>query len=366
MNELYVAHTPYHILISCGIASLNSKDKYLIITYDFPQAEIFKESIINWDSNPFKKVILIPGTVSVANKNFFSLTKLHYNNSFKLKDIYLKYCSKDVCSIYLFNDRRPEVQYISHINSVEKGFNIFVEDGLVVYSNYIAKKSNIILYFLLKLVYGVHYEPNNILGSSKFIDKLMVFMPKYIRPTLQNKSVDQIPFSIFNKLNTELIPLIFTKYASKNHFGYDCLLVVDHSDLFKGSIIDSYIKIYSEIIALLSTRYSKLGIKYHPREEKGDFLKIRMSNKCEILPQSLPMELIYLDNVHNPPKLVISNISTALMTCNIIFKGNVSIVSTTKIFGFNGDPRLLSMFRDFGVIIPDSFSEFHEVLESVL
>ena len=85
MNHIYIAHTPYHILISCGLAILNdnSGGKYLIIISDFENSHFFYQTILNWEKNPFTEIKLLSGRFNSKVETNIGKAKFLINNIIK-------------------------------------------------------------------------------------------------------------------------------------------------------------------------------------------------------------------------------------------------------------------------------------------
>lgn len=184
MNSIYVIHTPYHLLITCGLAISYdcSNEKYLVIVPDFKDATVFYQSIIGWKDNPFTEVILLSGVYNVKFGNTIKTMKSNLktiNQLFRTK-------IKDYGSSYIFNDGRVEGQLIAYLNYTKNGSNFYVEDGSAAYNCYVQPDINFYLKIIYKLIYGSWYEHVRILGMYKYIDRIMVFRPDLIRKELQN------------------------------------------------------------------------------------------------------------------------------------------------------------------------------------
>ena len=60
----------------------------------------------------------------------------------------------------------------------------------------------------------------------------------------------------------------------------------------------------------------------------------------------MPLEIFWLALKRNPPKVIIGDISTALLTCSLIIQGKTQIISTVKILG-----------------LPEDYSQFYHIFE---
>ncbi len=365
MPSFYITHTPYHILISCGLACYSRDNiNYLVIIRDFPNADIYYESILKWKNNPFTDIILIPGMYNLKNNNVISVTRICYKNINIIKSFFDKYISADSC-VFLFNDRRPEGQAIAHIISKKNGLVIYIEDGLEVYNDHKAKKTNTISKFFFKIIYGGWYNPVQILGTSKFIREMMVFRPEFIRPELKNNDIIRIPDDVFNNIDENFTSLISKGYVNNlDDLIFDCFLIIDHSDSFKYQSLENVKELYSQLIYFLHKTFKNIGAKYHPREQKNDFLNLGSNEKINLLPNSLSMEILLILFAKKPPKLIIGSFSTAILTCSMLLDKNTHLISIMKIL-CQKDSCTINIFERVGIIVPSSMNEFKYEVNSI-
>jgi len=63
MKNIFLAFTPYHILLSCSIALDYSQidENFLFIISDFSESDALSRTLKNWQDPPFKKIIFLPG-----------------------------------------------------------------------------------------------------------------------------------------------------------------------------------------------------------------------------------------------------------------------------------------------------------------
>jgi hypothetical protein len=361
MSNLYITHTPYHVLISCGLACFSrEKMNYLIIIRDFPNVDAYYESILEWKNNPFTDIILIPGMYNIKNNNIVNVTRICYRNIHIIQSFY-KYMSVG-SRAFLFNDRRPEGQIMAYLISKRNGLNIYVEDGLDVYSDHVAKKTNLISKFFFKMIYGQWFDPVQVLGTCKYINEIMVFRPEFVRFELKNNKLTKIPNDIFKSIGDDFISILSKNYITNlDDLIFDCFLIIDHSDSFKNQNLENIMKVYSQLINFLLETFKNIGIKYHPREQKHDFLNLGINEKISLLPNSLSMEILLILFAKNPPKLIIGNFSTAILTCNMLLGKNTHLISIVNIL-CQEDNCVVDMFEKVGITVPSSMSELrHEI-----
>ncbi|RXG33519.1 polysialyltransferase family glycosyltransferase [Methanohalophilus sp. WG1-DM] len=174
-----------------------------------------------------------------------------------------------------------------------------------------------------------------------------------------------IPNSILKNINDSFIDDLSNNYSFDiRSLNFDCVLVLPHSS-FVEKIGSKYFKnIYSLILESLLNRFENIGVKYHPRENSGDFLEID-NDVVKLIPNSIPLELVWISLMKNPPLIVIGDISTGLLTCNLVFKNKTSIISTANILDVPVEYNLVQFFDNIGVEMPMNITEFYKTINKI-
>jgi hypothetical protein len=351
MNSIYIAHTPYHILISCGLAisNDNSEGKYLIIISDFENSHFYYQAISNWEKNPFTEIKLLPGRFNSKVETNMGKAKFLINNVITLKRFFKNKLAFKLCRAFIFNDNRPEGQVISFMNSKQDGINIYVEDGSAAYVSYIIPSISNNEKILAKCLLGRWYEQTRILGTYKCINQIMVFRPEIIREELRCKKIEKIPDFIFNEIDVNFINILLENYdINSEELKFDCIVILPHSEFITQLDIQIFKNTYNKLYSLLKENFKFIGIKYHPLEMNKNILENINNKKNKDIPNSLPLEIFWLALKKNPPKVIIGDISTALLTCSLIIQEKTQIISTVKILG-----------------LPESYSQFYHIFEKL-
>jgi Alpha-2,8-polysialyltransferase (POLYST) len=361
-KNIFVAYTPYHVLLACCIAMSDNKDEqnYLLIVSNFSDADILCKALKNWKDSPFLSIELFLGEYGIDQMPKWKARFLRY---FTVRSI----CSKigkfintlNINRIYLFNEDRPQSLYLLNLVKLSKGLcrAIFVEDGAVTYNSYIEKKNWIYL-FLGKIIYGYWWKNVEVMGSSPFFDSIKAVFPDFVRPELSQKKVEKIYVESFLNGNT-------------NDFVYKYLenygLTLDKLNSFDGMILLSnsriinqfpeYRKMIEKVIDLAQSKNLKVAVKYHPRDANVDHFELA-SKGVDVLNSSVPIELIYLA-VRGKFKFVIADFSTTLLSA-VWMLDETLVISMGKILG-GKDVRFISMLDQLGVALPEE-SENVEVL----
>lgn len=374
MNSIYLAYTPYHILISCGLAKLdhNSQKKYLVLISDFAGVNIFYRALTKWEGNPFQDIKIIGNRYMLMENDKLgkivndikSIKKL---NRFVEEELLVGF------NAYIFNDSSVEGQYLSFKNFNKKGSNIYVEDGFAAYNPSLYPKLPFIYNFLNKIIYGTWYESIRYFGTSKYIDEVMVFYPELINPILKSKNLIEISRDTLILLNNTFLPELMKSFCvEKKNLKVDCIILLPHSGLFDGKSTEFfrfYVQIYKNIIDYIVESFQLVGVKYHPSETKVDYLNIEKSQYITIIEKSLPIEIVFLLALEYPPKLIVGDISTALFTARTIYgKSDMPVLlSLIKIRNVSKNAfGIEQIFKKIGILMPESLDELKKELHNII
>lgn len=359
MSSVYIAYTPYHVMISCGLAKRcdSSNKKILIIISDFKDSDILTKNISDWKNNPFTAILSLRGKFGLG------FTKVDKIQRLLISRNNVKYIKKMLfhmdpgCTAFIFNDMNPESQIIAYLNSNLNGRNFYVEDGFAAYG---VSKSNAIKYYeicLMNLLWGHYYEHVAVMGTYTYINKLLVFCPKFVRPELKHKDIIRLPQKVLSdSMDLDLISRMLEFYGIfLDSLDIKYILIVKHSDgLIQQNLMDKYKTICKHIIDRIPNN-NILYVKYHPREYRTDFLSVKINRKVNILPQSLPIELLYLALKKKNPLIIFGDYSTSLLTGMYLFE-KIKIISIATLFGMI-NPDLEIILQNFEIMVPHDIGE---------
>ena len=358
--ELYLTATPYHILLSSGLALNNNKSKkILIIRPDFSNYDLIMSSFKIWKNCPFDDVILLNGNYSpkyqTLNSSFLRYTLSSIDNLNKIKKIPFFKNNRDMMDIYVFNDDFPEYQYLCYKN--KNGKNIYVEDGSAAYQ-YIENIENIrahLKYILDKIIFGrYYYRIGWLLGTSPYIDECLVFYPNLVNKSLKNKKLKKISNEIFSNLNEYGYIDVLSDVYNISIPNVDSLIVLERFEYLKeNSLLEDYLKIINTIIANDLKNNKNILIKYHPREV-NNYLNLKNENIHHIN-QSIPMEVVYLVLKNRGVSCVYGTTSTSLITSKIILP-DVEVISLMDVLNIKRE-GLKPVFESIGIKVPKDLNE---------
>ncbi|NBG89532.1 polysialyltransferase family glycosyltransferase [Isachenkonia alkalipeptolytica] len=363
MNNIFVAHTPYHLILDSGIADAEYKEdnNYLIVFKDFEVNEIAWHSL----RKCFNKVLLVesrykedkPGSIG----KYFNNIIRDFKMIGEVKKI-IGGCKVD--NLFIHNDYHIVDKKIMQIANSKRNCNlIYIEDGSAAYNSgilarrkqlYTAKwKIKKALYSLGDYGYSVET-----MGSNSIFKECRVVFPEYARKELKEKNIKEI-----SKEEIERgISIVYQ--ASYNN---DCInnAVVIFLDLF--SFIEpkkkQYIYIIEEIFDMCKRLGLKIYIKYHPREKNRylEFLKSKFNNIYEIK-QGRPIETIYSN--FGKKSIALSSVSTGLITLEKISKETKKI-SIKNMLDME-DEHISDIFSKINVLVPNTINELALILEESL
>ncbi len=360
MKDVYMCLTPYHVTLSCAIALAqdDSIEKELLVSRNFPNVGEFINGIKKWDSNPFDSIETYHGQYEMRFQNTFILKELELIYLFRKETINLKkrYSGGVIDNLYLSTDANPVIQYMACLNHRNGGSNIYIEDGIAPYKQ---ESLGDFKYpsFVNKIAFGREFEVLEHHGQYKYIGRLMLLRPEYVRPELKQKTINRIEREWIVELNKtglpeEILDQLDVKIPKKTNLT---ILVLPHSDFL---INNELLSIYRKRIKQLMESKTNILIKYHPREENHYLDDIIDPDR--VLPQSVPMEVIFLYLMDKPPKSVIGTKSTSLLTAKLFYK-ETKVISLVRLFDFH--ISLEDMFEKIGVFIPENFDELERMLK---
>lgn len=361
MSVFFISHTPYHILLACGLACLQDKyeKKYLIIVSDFEHSDKYRDVLESWDKNPFSEIIILKGNWTI-NK-YMSALNIYFgfgiylvnvvNNKIILYNYFTKHARDSSLKTYLFNDSNVQSQYLAKLTSDKKGKVCYVEDGSAAYNNQLSVTSKGIIKIIYKLFFGFWYNELEVFGTSKYIDEIIVSYPQAIRPELSAKKNQKLPDQMYDVLSNYFSHSLITQFGYEIP-EFDCVIVLPHSEILRFSNVNM-ISIYKNTTSFLAARY-KVGIKYHPREI-NNYLDFENEPNVSIIPKSLPLEVIWMHLRGKKVKVIIGDTSTSLITAKKIMTNNTKVISIAKLLDM--DPKDYSYLCNFGIECVDSFIE---------
>lgn len=331
-KNLFIIHTPYHILLAISIC----------LSHKYIDCE--NEILINNSFSCEKWLI-------DRLKCIFKKVYIHESNEPEIpediENIYKNFKNKLYDNIFVNNESEIKTQFIINYNLKENGKLIYVEDGTANYRNLEKEKINTVnTRYYLDYV-QMYVESSSILGTHSRISEGYFIYPELIMKELKNNRVLN---SVDCNLLKDAIKLIYPIYD----FGKDefILIALEHSffaQLFSYNL-DEYINMIKNIMIELNKIGKKVYVKYHPREKKEyidfDFESCNVS----ILDKNLAIESIFCKNM-----ILISLRSTSLVTFSKLFTPKKAICIQNLIE--DSENELTDLFKEIGMEFPSTIDE---------
>lgn len=354
MHNIFLAFTPYHVLLSCAIALQECDDAYnhLIIRPSFSHAPMLTTVLSDWKGSPFDRVTCIRGLHGVSSeglKRFILKT-----NSLVIRGIVK---SQLVDKVYVGSDGSPESQTALHF-AKSSNFNakgIYIEDGSAAYSTAQFPKREQWKESLEKIFYGNWWEYIRVHGTSKWVDEVRLVYPEFARPELADKILKRIERKKILRLQKEPWPAKYLSAMGVDRVilnSIDGLLLLPRSTLLGGtSRLNSVVDKFADYAV---KRGQKIGVKCHPRDFAHKVVTKGKDKHVLILPNAIPVELIYLYGTGRL-KLVTAGVSTSLLTAHWLI--DAAKIICIKTFSGFPDGRIINIFRTLGIELATTVDE---------
>lgn len=359
MNNLFIAFTPYHVLLAYSIAiKRKPENNFLFIVSEFPNADILAHAIKQSKKAVFSDVIVLPGVH--RGRNAFVKIFIRRRNIGPLKEFIGE---REISNVFVGNDSRVEAQVALHFakenNKQSRG--IYIEDGTEAYRSEVNSRNTFRL-LSGKIFFGRWWKDINILGTSPWIDQVAAIFPDFVRPEIASKEIIPIEKESFLLIKDDDS---FTRYLDalglnlKKLQGIDVLLISTNSEM--KNRYPEYQAVAKDTIKLIERHKLKLAVKYHPRELSGDFLSVGKKEGILLLPEGFPAELLYVLS-QKPPKLIIGDFSSALLTARWLLDKSriVSIAPLSKYYDYN----IFEIFKKINIQLV-SVKEVEEILRKI-
>ncbi len=341
----------------------NSKDNNLIVIFnDFSGSNSYQFLLeTKWKNSPFNKVLLLPRALDWkpqaskfkslgANNSTINITRANI----KVLDQEYKNI-KGPTRIYTFNDSAATSQFLAYLN--RKGENVYGEDGMAMYLPYSTDSEPIITRLFFKFYYGPWFKEIMIYGTYKHINKVMALNPELVIDELKDKKCEKITKKSLMKLaESGYVDAVLKEFNIKQKIKIENLLIIPPSRFVKKYKLK---RKYELLISQLCEKMDSVTIKYHPRETDHFLGKINKPN-LEIIPQSVPMEVLFLKILANPPNIIIGAASTALLTGRLLLSKS-KVISLMGIFGLNNS-EMEALFKKSNINVPKDNIEFEKLI----
>ena len=335
-NNLFIVHTPYHILLATSVClrkeNINCENS-MFINDTFGCDEQLVENL----KCIFKKIYIQKndGTGNLVED-------IPYIENYLSDNVY--------DNIYVNNDSEIKTQFIINHKLKKHGKLTYIEDGTANYRNFMHdkehKKSDVSRYYTPVL--NMYIETSQFIGTNSRIDEGYFLYPNLVMSQLKD---NMRCYSLDCNFLKDSIKIIYSKYNLKDD---DFILIaLEHSEFVYYNTeydLNIYIDVIKNLIYYLSSLGKTIYIKYHPRETNKylnfDFDKYRVI----ILDKSLPIESLFCENM-----ILISLRSTSLVTFSKLFTPEKAICIQNLLVNFENN--LTYLFKNVGVFFPNTLDE---------
>ena len=349
MRKIFVAHTPYHLLLSVSLIQKYGKDikKTLLVHKDFTIENNVMENL----NEIFDAVYVIQSNNKYCDDKIFT----NYYNKLKLitsiKHL-IDFTHYD--EIFIFNDNNViDKKIIQLAKSSSNCVVNYVEDGSAAYNGIISQKRNLINLskaYIKKVLFGLKEYGSfvDVIGANNYIDKVVVMFPDLIRKELQTKCICGIDKKHF----IEGIDVLYKDELTKINLPNNSVVIFLDLLSFVQSLDVNYIGLIERMILHYKDLGKNVYVKYHPRETNYYLKNSAFSYK--LIDNSIPSEVLMRFCNNNTD--VIASISTTLLTATL-FEENIRPISFIKLLNYD-DKNLQDVFMKFDIFMPQSISDF--------
>jgi hypothetical protein len=341
---VFVAYTPYHVLLAYCLARTEfaDRDSILVLVEDAVGEIDYPDLILARQEPGFQEVLKLPGLFGEENR--IRRKRVLFSNVRRLRRTFRH---RDIGPVLVFNDARPESQYF--LSRPGAGFGYFVEDGGAVYGAD-EMRAPAATGLVNRILFGRTWETVKVQGTSSHIKGLRLVHPRAVRRELREMPAAPISAAPLVDLHDEdqFRRAVFQR-AGLPATGLPRLgavLVLPHSE----RVVDArrYGELLEVIVTSLRDRGLRLGVKYHPRESAGNYLSVLVKNLV-VLPRALPMESIFLW-AGADLRFVLGDISTAFFTAPWLVP-HIRAVSFARLLG-DPHPDLVRACGLVGIRLP--------------
>lgn len=369
-DSLFIAHTPYHALLSYAIAAENNpahlfvrptSRNYLSLVELLTSTSIFDSHRILAD--PYRE-----GTEHGSNR----YRKRTIRKNIETIRSFLQ--TTEVEAIYSALDEREIVQAAMHFaKKYGKGATgIHFEDGCYDYNpiiiEWIPYRSELLRKVELYLRYGFVWDsPPHVRGAHEDITQAYATFPEYVRPELQHQPVHPIPRDGLLELGRQ--PQL-TDYFEDLGLSPEQLSSVDALVLvpFRDAAGNEEVKaIFEKAVEFIEAAGYTVGLKYHPRQTLESRMELDAGPEVVEIPPDAPVELALV--------AAASSVEVVLGLKSTAMKSALWLLDEPKVFslypclherGLDYDDwdrsALMEMFDDLGAHLLTDVSQITEYL----
>lgn len=341
MNNLFVLHTQYNIILAMALIEEKYKECYnkLILFRDFNLSDDMLKSLKSY----FSKVEVYTGSYNKADLRWrkkifrypllrreFSNDDVVYDNIFLVEDTIVP----EQCLMQITMKKNPNV----HIGYVGDGgdayfTNIVSPTGLAKH-----KYTMVLRKILFKYLFGLgdFYYSANCFGSSPLVQTVYELYPDSLREELQNKEHHSIRTDCFITAIRKLFCFQKPQLLESNAV----IIMLDKLEVYGD--FKKFDAAITEVVELAKLEGREIYYKYHPAEKSSypkasEWIEIDRKNSAEFI----------LSCGHPESTWIVGIMTTALQTA-----AKMGYRVTSYIESFNPDRKdVIDLYKKIGIEI---------------
>lgn len=331
VRAYYLVSTPLHLLVSLAVA-LSRQDEeeaklfFVAQETDSHRMDFFRASMRAWTDSPFVDTTAFfrpngRGWGKVASRKRLFADLKSEANAFKPE------------RVYVGNDRHLEFQWIMHQcreAGAETGVEtkgIYLDEGLYTYVGRKASErfsDRVVDDWLKKLFYGFWWQTPSTIGSSGWVNEIIVAYPNWVTAQLKAKPTSPLQTSWFDHPQMQEITQAWLKFfAIKRTQLERCQLVLTLPEASDMRQVVGYELEARELLSRLSRSGWKVAVKYHPKDMGDDLLSVLTLPGVFEIPANAPFEVILPSLPENC--FVLGDMSTTVLTTRL-FRPSVKVM----------------------------------------
>jgi len=353
-TNVFLAHTPYHVMLACGIAVDQGLDEnHLLISTEFKDAGLASDAFQRWDRKPFRSVELLLG--DYALHPIIQRRWRDKKNVWRI-ELFCRRIKPD--RVFAFNDYYPYDQALLHFakRNNPEALGIYVEEGANAYAiESLQPAKSWLIRSLYKIYFGSWMYFVRRVGSSRWIDEGWFIFPEHLRPDLPMPRTRTLPSRLYTDDRIGDWIRIYLEASGLDLESFkdiEGIVLVGHSDIIKRC--PDYPSVMGQVLERIDRRCDRFAVKYHPRDRNPDYLGVGKMSRAVVLPQSWPAEFLFVLWPHRI-RFVVADFSTSLMTSRWLLP-NAASLSINPLLSHRV-PSLMTLFLKIGVILIDNLGQ---------
>lgn len=367
MNNLFIMHTQYNLILASGILKFKySKDTNILILFaEFELNNLLKGNL----EQVFDQVIIVSDNFIVNDKWRIMREKAYYAAFLKTKELWKTKFDR----VFISQDRKFETALLTRLEkankfslySIEEDCYYSLESGLngktaTSYRKEKLQKRPLLIKIGSLFIRGYHFWKYGIdtyidskaycYGMNKKINYIYALYPEMLRPELSSKCGLEINSYMLNEGIANLYGRKKEVSGREKNILFFFDLIERYHNLEKIKEIVKYLILFCE------ARKIPFFCKFHPRETRG--FDILLNHNVYEINKIIPSEKI-LEDFFETDTIVIGNTTTAIMVAK---KLGFDVFSIAPIEGYENH-YLLEFYQKIGIELIENQNKIIKLLQ---